>query len=267
MALNITKVYVDSRFKTRSSSSNTDFKFTINQSIDLPDNCYCYIDDVQIPHTWYSVEDFNNKLYFQQDNAGIVTNKILTLSIQNHTGTSLASNLQSLLNTEFGGGSYVVAYNTNKGTITITSQEAQRMFQIFTEEEMHSNMPGWDIPYEENLKSANEIFRLSSTMGSVNSYETGFLDLLNIHSLYLRSSNLGSFQTIGARGESDIIKKIPVSSGYGYLIIDTVVSNHDKIDVSRQTLKTLEFRLTNVKGEVVDLHGAHVSWSLVFVQE
>ena len=104
-------------------------------------------------------------------------------------------------------------------------------------------------------------------MGSVNNYETGFLDLLNVHSLYLRSSNLGSFQTIGARGESDIIKKIPVSSGYGYLIIDTVVSNHDKIDVSRQTLKTLEFRLTNVKGEVVDLHGAHVSWSLVFVQE
>ena len=63
-------------------------------------------------------------------------------------------------------------------------------------------------------------------MGSVNNYETGcFLDLLNAQSLYLRSSTLGSFQTIGARGESDIIKKIPVSSGYGYLIVDTVIES------------------------------------------
>ena len=57
------KVYVDSRYKTSDSESNSDFKFEINEALDLPDNTYCYIDDICIPHTWYTVEDFNNTLY------------------------------------------------------------------------------------------------------------------------------------------------------------------------------------------------------------
>ena len=44
--------------------------------------------------------------------------------------------------------------------------------------------------------------------------------------------NLGHFSSIGVRGESSIIKKIPVSSGFGYLIIDSVVAPHDKMDES-----------------------------------
>ena len=268
MSSTVKKIYVDTRFKNTYSSSNSDFKFTIHQSIDLPDNTFCYIDDVQIPHTWYSIEDYNNKIYFQQDNIGVITNKILVLTIQNHTGTNLATNIQNLLNTEFGGGSYVVTYNSNKGTITITSQDAGRLFQMFTDDELQSTPVGWNIGYDpSNLSSANDVFRLTSSMGSVLSYETGFLDLLNTHSVYIRSPNLGSFSSIGARGESDIIKKIPVSSSYGFLIIDSVVSNHDKIDVSRQTLKTLEFRLTNVRGQVINLHGSHISFSLIFSQD
>ena len=57
------KVYVDSRYKTSGSVSNSDFKFEINEALDLPDNTYCYIDDICIPHTWYTIEDFNNTLY------------------------------------------------------------------------------------------------------------------------------------------------------------------------------------------------------------
>ena len=57
------KVYVDSRYKTSDSVSNSDFKFEINEALDLPDNTYCYIDDICIPHTWYTVEDFNNTLH------------------------------------------------------------------------------------------------------------------------------------------------------------------------------------------------------------
>ena len=50
--------------------------------------------------------------------------------------------------------------------------------------------------------------------------------------------NLGHFNSICVRGENSIIKKIPVSSGFGYLIIDSVVSPHDKMDVSRQSINT-----------------------------
>ena len=97
------------------------------------------------------------------------------------------------------------------------------------------------------------------------SYESGFIDLLNVHNVYLHCPNLGHFNSIGVRGENTIIKKVPVSSGFGYLIIDSVVSPHDKIDVSRQLIKTVEFSLRDVFGSIINLHGAAISFSLVFV--
>ena len=66
------------------------------------------------------------------------------------------------------------------------------------------------------------------------SFETGFIDLLNVHNIYIHSSNLGHYTSISVRGENTIIKTVPVSSSFGYLIMDSVVAPHDKIDVSRQ---------------------------------
>ena len=68
-------------------------------------------------------------------------------------------------------------------------------------------------------------------------YESGFIDLPNVHNVYLHCPNLGHFNSIGARGENTIIKKIPVSSSFGYIIVDYVVAPHGKIDVSRQLIK------------------------------
>ena len=122
-----------------------------------------------------------------------------------------------------------------------------------------------------NLHSINGVLR-NSDMITVNleseyyrSYESGFIDLLNVHNVYLHCPNLGHFNSIGVRGENTIIEKVPVSSSFGYLIIDSVVAPHDKIDVSKQLVKTFEFSLRNVYGSVINLHGAAMSFSLVSV--
>ena len=60
---------------------------------------------------------------------------------------------------------------------------------------------------------------------------------MNVHNVYLHCPNLGHFNSIGVRGENTIIKKVPVSSSFGYLVIDSVVAPHDKIDASRQLIK------------------------------
>ena len=92
MSLPIKQVYIDSRFKTKDSKSNSEFKFELKQSIQLPDNCVCYIDDIVIPHTWYTIEDFNNKLYVREYDTGVfITGRILTIPSQNYTGDLLAS--------------------------------------------------------------------------------------------------------------------------------------------------------------------------------
>ena len=74
------------------------------------------------------------------------------------------------------------------------------------------------------------------------------------------------YNTIGVRGESSIIKKVTVSNSFGYLILDSVVAPHEKLDVSRQSLKTMHFSLKNVHGNVINLHDSHVSLSLILFE-
>ena len=53
------------------------------------------------------------------------------------------------------------------------------------------------------------------------------LELLRTRNIYIHSPNLSSCTTYGGKGESNILKKIPVSSDFGYLIIDNYTSTHE----------------------------------------
>ena len=96
------------------------------------------------------------------------------------------------------------------------------------------------------------------------SFRSGFLNFQGIDNIYLSSPNLGSFTTIGPKGEQTIIKTIPVSSEFGSMIIDRSVSQHDYFECGKTTLRTLEFSLRDGKGRLVPLHNANISFSLVF---
>ena len=273
----ITKVYIDSRYKTNDSVSNSDFKFELKEGLDLPDATFCYIDDIAIPHSWFSIEHYNNTLYVENTYPDFsLSASVLTLPEGNYNATSLATTLAATLQHSFPNENYRCVYNTARGSITITSD---RSFRIYTDQEVidiNNNLigdpsfPGWvdnnnqlttvDI---NNLRSMNETLRHSSPIAPDATFETGFIDLLNVHNIYIHSS-LGNYNSVGVRGENTIIKKVSVSSSFGYLILDNVVAPHDKIDVSRLNLKTIHFSLKNVHGNVINLHGAHISLSLIF---
>ena len=70
------------------------------------------------------------------------------------------------------------------------------------------------------------------------SYESGLLIYEMFNNVSLHCPNLGHFNSIGVRGGSTIIKKVPVSSSLGYLVIGSAVAPLDKIDVSRQLINT-----------------------------
>ena len=61
-------------------------------------------------------------------------------------------------------------------------------------------------------------------------FESGIVDLRRIHNVYIAYANLSSLKTLGPRGESNIIKKVPVTSEYGFTIIDNIVFSHDWVD-------------------------------------
>ena len=199
----------------------------------------------------------------------------------------MASNIQDLLNANEINFTFGVVYTTATGSIKIeeTSEgiHASNSFDVpsdfgitYWEIEANGVYPWRNTdetiiyPDINNLQSINGILR-NTDFNPVRlsymyrTYESNFLDLFNIHNICTHCPNLGHFNSIGVRGESSIIKKIPVSSGFGYLIIDSVVSPHDKMDVSRQSIKPIQITLKVVSGSAINLHGANCSFSFVFV--
>jgi len=271
----IKKVYIDSRYKTSDSKSDSDFKFELKEAIDLPENTVCYVDDISIPHTWYTVEeDYNNRLFISHQNT--VTNIddliVITIPSGNYTGASLASALQTGLQKRFAWMTCV--YNASKGTLTFNSDYPFRLIQDL----LALSLQDWGQTWKDvndnvvtladgalySISGVLRFFTMIPAEEASTTFETEFLDLLNTHNIYMHCPNLGHYNCMGVRGENTIIKKIPVSSSFGYLILDSVVAPHDKIDVSKQLIKTLSFSLRNVHGNVINLHGSPVSFSLIF---
>ena len=73
------KICIDSRFKTFDSPSNSDFKKDLKENYLVPENFGAVITDVCIPRSWYTIEDYNNKLYFRITNNGVSSDCIAQL--------------------------------------------------------------------------------------------------------------------------------------------------------------------------------------------
>ena len=278
--LPVKKIYVDSKYKTADSVSDSNFKFQLPQTCYMPDDTKFYISDVCIPHTWNTINDFNSKLYLRifytaGSNPGLREDYILDLTQKSYIGTTFATMLKSKIQEKLPSITTIQCTfdsTTNKLSLTIN---ADILFQFLTDKELIQDTIGannfaWNgDAYDKNdLKSANNI--ISNTQNSSIAHDNthpfnNHLNLQPIRNLYLHSPNLGSFQTLGARGEQTIIKKIPVSSNQGEMIFsDYNPGSADMLDCSKQTLRQIEFRLTNVDGIEVPLNSCHCSFSIAF---
>ena len=62
-SLPVKKIYVDTRFKTDTSESNSNFKFQLTRSFHLPKNTVFYIENFVCAHAWYTIEKVLTTLY------------------------------------------------------------------------------------------------------------------------------------------------------------------------------------------------------------
>ena len=94
----------------------------LKESLDLPDDTICYIDEISIPHTWYTIEGYNNQLYIEATNPDLpLSASMLTVPSGNYTASSLATMLNNILQTCFPNDNFSCVYNVSVGTITISS--------------------------------------------------------------------------------------------------------------------------------------------------
>ena len=67
MSIPVKKIYVDSLYKLPESPSSSSFKIELPYSVTMPHNAIFTVDEVCIPHSWYSIEkNINDKLYIHE---------------------------------------------------------------------------------------------------------------------------------------------------------------------------------------------------------
>jgi hypothetical protein len=232
---------------------------------------------------WKTIEtDFNDRLYlYYRTPAGSLPVQltqpreryvVVQLSSGNYTLATLASEIQTkLINaldaTARSFTSFVVSADALNTTLTIsmTGSSNQVYFKLFTDAEVIPSTQYWTGYSIDpgNLKSANDIITLVKPMNYNTTMTTGFINLNHINNVYITSPNLGSFDTLSTFS-NNIIKKVPVTSPYSFMIVDQGMSTNDFLDCSKQTLRTLEFHLRDGRGNEINLNGMYITFSIVF---
>ena len=257
MTLEVKKIYVDSRFCTPDSTNDSDFKIQLSRNSYLPEKCVMHVENLTMPHAWYSIETGINNLIYVKLGA---TCLIATIPSTNYIGSTFATAVATAL-----GNGFTSSYEVNTNRLTISNSQS---FKILTDAELATGLNGaWTGPvYNWSSPSSFNDVIANRTSNSGYSFISGMLSLNGFRAVYLSSSTLSNYNTVGARGENSIIKKVPVNADFGYQIIDQMVSDHDYLSVERMTLSTIDFQVKDVKGNLVPFRGSPISFTIKFSQ-
>ena len=174
------------------------------ESIQLPDTCATYVDDVIIPVSWYNIDENNRYLYVRrfEDLTNTKTDRLVLIQISYHTPDTLTDSVQEAFNTTYGAGVFSVSYDSRKLKLSIRP-EPQSQVTVYTDEELTGvNDWGGAAYNSNNLMSANEVLGNNTIQYyTASTFESGIVDLRRIHNVYISSANLSTFQTLGPRGE------------------------------------------------------------------
>ena len=213
----LNKIFIDSRFKTSESNSDSDFSIELSENIELEPNIGCIVQDITIPHTWYNINHLNNALYFMMNGVDY----LIRLPPKTYDIYSLATALEEEMNSAVAGSSFTVTSDANAGTITFETVGSNN-FTIYNDTDLSTRVNGlWSGEFysPRNPMSINPVLRINSRPLQVydvnKSFTTGFVDLQPLHSLYLASNRLSTYSNLGPASQRNILKKILITTDFG----------------------------------------------------
>ena len=122
----VRKVMIDSRI--RKSGTPGSFTFELNRAITLPSKCAGFITDIELVHSWWTVDDHNEYLYFYEVFVDYAANPQVwniryhraAIMKQNWAAVALTAELQTKINAQLVNGqrSITASYDANTGQIT-----------------------------------------------------------------------------------------------------------------------------------------------------
>jgi len=262
------RIFIDSTFRT-SGTHHGDFEIVLPYDFEVPPQMSIVLDSFSCPHEFGAIHDeidrSNNLLCFSEmEPNGTKHTRTAVIPSQHYDAITLAEALEIALNS----GSimptpgYNVSFDEGKGKMSIT---ANQPFKIWT-----STMLSKYGCAEDGQSSATPI---TNDPGAVIGWWEGqtyfaytatsedYVDTQSVKNMYL-CGNIGNFQSMGCRGEQDILRKIPVDVPFGSTIQHS--GSYDHIDAAGETLSTLRFSLRDVYGRILHI-SKPVSFSLLLV--
>jgi hypothetical protein len=245
------KLYIDSRY--RSSGSHSEFTYQLSQSIEVPHGMVAIIDSVSVANVFQTIDSTRNKLYVDVFNH---SPQVVTLTTGMYNGVTLAAELQNQLNA-MGLGTFSVVFDTSTGQLRILSTGVG--YSTFSE------------------RAASRPFDCLEVIGALDGQTMitdgveltlpHHVDIAGTRVLYLCSSNFGHYSSLGPRGESDILRAVYIDASNGSFIVDRLANPFEYIECAGQQLQSLRFSLRDGNGQLVDLRGRSISFSIIFLQK
>ena len=272
--MDVKKIYIDTRYKSPSSNSDSDFFIDLPRTVNIEDDSTaCYIDDIVLPISFSTINSTNDKLYMRIFYDTQSKYREIQIEQTNYTGNTLAVELETNLNaldtnTDM---TWTVTYDLNDNLINISfvddrvSKPDAMYVHIYNNNDLKAGLfLGGAIYYPKTL---NEVLRLvdSTYIYEGTPYEN-IVDLHVIRNLYLVSSTLSNMNIMSNFGNGGIIKKIPITVNYNELMFDSVSSAFDFLELSKRSFNRLDFKLVDVHNNTIDLRNNHWSFSIVFVR-
>jgi hypothetical protein len=252
------KLYIDSRY--RSSGTHSDFTFQLSQSVEVPHGWIAIVDNIQIPNVFLTCDGSRNRLYLRLSNSDQPDqDRTLTLADGMYNGITLAIELQTQLNA-LGVGSFTVAYGTGTGQLSIGVTDAA--FAVIRVLGRSVNRP-----YDALDTIGAELVNGHAMFSGGTVVFPGHVDVAGTRVLYLTSPNIGHYNSLGPRGESDILRAIYVDQPNGSYISSQILNPWEHIDVGGQQLQSLRFRLVDGNGRVVDMRGRSIAFSILLMNK
>ena len=125
----------------KSSGTHSNFRFDLKVTFDTPEGCIVYCDNASVPHSWQSIDQTNRNLYLAERHGTsspyTYTVRKIELATGNHSGTSLRSTLETLLNLNVPSQStatWAVAYTLATNKLTIAAPNVT-VFHFLTDDE------------------------------------------------------------------------------------------------------------------------------------
>jgi hypothetical protein len=244
-----TTIFVDSRAAV--SGSGADFSILLRETVRISPGARIRVDKLRFVDSFFTT-DMGRFLYYKDGSGSIV---YYGLPEQAYSGTRLAAQLQLMT-----------------GRTTSYSEQTNSIQQVvfagqewLSDAELKTYSVGFPVGF-----SASNPSSINSVLGPGGEDSNGnlvwsFVKMSPYEDLYLRSRKLACQNVHGTMGDHDVICKVTLDQG-----ISKVQSDQSPQDVwndiTESSFKTLDFKLTDYYGRVVNLRGRSLSFQLTIDQ-